>query len=154
MAVQPPSSSSSASRSGSGAPSQAHVGVPVLLPIGRHQGKPPIVLNRPIFVVGSHSRARIHLISQSVSKHHALVVQTRHQTFVRDLASRTHTFVNGVQVREQVLKDGDELKIGSFTFRYRGAKASTVPEVPAPPAKLDVAGGEMPLPIEDRVILI
>ena len=84
-------------------------GVPVLVPVGGHTGKPPIVLNRPVFIIGSHNRARIHLNSTSVSRHHALLAQTRHQTYIRDLASRTHVFVNGVQVREHVLADGDHM---------------------------------------------
>src|SRR2546423_14401795 len=105
MAVQSRDNPSGGSKSES-----LSVAIPVLVPMGKHQGKPPIILNRPVFVIGSHSRARIHLISESVSKHHALLAQTRHHTYIRDLASRTHTFVNDVQVRERVLVDGDVIK--------------------------------------------
>src|SRR5437773_1256306 len=93
---------------------------PALIPMGQHACKPPIALNRPVFLVGSRENARIHLQSTTVSKAHALLVQTRHLTYVRDLASREHTFVNDQPIREQVLHDGDILRIGRFTFSYRG----------------------------------
>jgi|MDTC01.3.fsa_nt_gb hypothetical protein len=38
---------------------------------------------------------------------------------VRDMDSANGTFVNGEQIKEVMLKDGDELMVGSSTFLYR-----------------------------------
>src|SRR6266581_1721441 len=103
-------------------------GPPVLIPMGAHAGRPPITLARPVFVIGSRRTARIHLLSSTVSKAHALLVQTRHATYLRDLASRTHTYVNGAPIREAILQDNDTITIGRFTFQYRGPAASGLGE--------------------------
>jgi pSer/pThr/pTyr-binding forkhead associated (FHA) protein len=93
--------------------------LPSLVPHGRFKGKPGISLSRPVTVVGSRNRAHIHLVSQQVSKSHAMVVNGGSAgCYVRDLASRTHVLVNGQQVKEAELKDGDVLGIGPFTFRF------------------------------------
>ncbi|WP_428936789.1 FHA domain-containing protein [Fontivita pretiosa] len=131
---------------------------PALIPMGHHAGKPPIPLVRPVSVVGSRSSARIHLISSSVSKAHALLVRSDARTYIRDLASRTGVIVNGQQVREAILSDGDEIQIGKFTFKYAAGPGEDrplrAPAPPAPPARLDVAGAQFPVPIDQRVLLI
>src|SRR5687768_9041000 len=91
---------------------------PALVPLGHHTGKPPIPLHRPVTVIGSRSNARIHLTSSSVSKAHALVVKNGPNVYIRDLASRTHVYVNGDKIREHILENGDLIKIGSFTFKF------------------------------------
>src|SRR5918999_1486578 len=86
---------------------------PALVPMGHHEGKPGVPLTRPVTVIGSRSTARIHLISSTVSKAHALLVKSNGGMYLRDLASRSHVYVNGAEVREADLKDGDLIKIGS-----------------------------------------
>ena len=56
--------------------------VPTLTPLGKHAGTPPIRLKRPVMVVGSRPGCRIHLVSSSVSKAHALLVQTDRTVYV------------------------------------------------------------------------
>lgn len=128
--------------------------VPALIPIGSHTGRPPIPLNKPVYVIGSRSQCRIHLMSSTVSKCHVLVVQTRHSTYIRDLCSREKTFVNGQAIREHVLEDGDEIQIGKFLFRYQGPRQDHGAEPEAIPATLDVTDSPIPVPVESRVMLI
>ena len=85
---------------------------PALIPMGEYAHYGAIALKRPVMLIGSRSNAHIHLTSRSVSKAHALLVQTRSGTYIRDLVSREHLYVNGDQVREVVLNDGDLVKIG------------------------------------------
>ncbi|HVT90293.1 MAG TPA: FHA domain-containing protein, partial [Tepidisphaeraceae bacterium] len=91
---------------------------PALLPLGHHQGKPPIRITRPVYVVGSRANARLHLVSNSVSKAHALIVRSNSRTYIRDLASRNKVYINGDEVREAELVENDLIKIGTFTFQY------------------------------------
>jgi pSer/pThr/pTyr-binding forkhead associated (FHA) protein len=131
---------------------------PALLPVERHRGKPPIKLTRPVYVVGSRSSARIHLVSSSVSKAHALVVRSNGRTYIRDLASRSKVIINGQPQREATLSDGDLIQIGSFSFKYlAGAGEDRFrqrADREAPGAKLDITGAEFPIPIDQRVLLI
>jgi pSer/pThr/pTyr-binding forkhead associated (FHA) protein len=129
-------------------------GVPQLVPTGEQKGKAPILLNRPVYQIGARESCRIRLISSTVSQVHALLVQTRHVTYVRDLASRNGVFVNGQKIREMALHDGDRLKIGRFEFVFRGPKKQHGDEVPALPSTLEVTGSPIPVPIEERVVLI
>src|SRR5688572_2174606 len=96
-------------------------GAPTLTPLGHYAGRPDIALSRQVTVVGSKPGSRLHLASSTVSQSHAFIVNSTGGAYVRDLASRTHVFVNGKDRRE---------------------------------ADLNVEGGEMPLPIEARTILI
>jgi pSer/pThr/pTyr-binding forkhead associated (FHA) protein len=129
---------------------------PALVPLGHHTGKPPIPLHRPVTLIGSRSNARIHLTSSSVSKAHALVVKDGPVTYIRDLASRTHLFINGEQVKEHDLEDGDLLKIGTFTLKFARGHEEESREAPgrAPEARLDVSGADYPVPLDERVVLI
>jgi pSer/pThr/pTyr-binding forkhead associated (FHA) protein len=129
---------------------------PALVPIERHEGKPAVRLSRPVYVIGSRSSARIHLLSSTVSKAHALLVRSNGRTYIRDLASRSHVIINGRQVREADLEDDDVIQIGSFTFKYIAGPGEDTPRpaIDAQPAKIDVQGNDFPVPIEQRVLLI
>jgi pSer/pThr/pTyr-binding forkhead associated (FHA) protein len=123
--------------------------------MGHHAGKPAIPLHRPVTVIGSRSTARIHLMSSTVSKAHALVVHSAGRTYIRDLASRSRVYVNGDQVRDIELSEGDLIKIGSFTFQFKeGRRRPSIPPKTLPQAELNVTGGPIPLPIDQRVLLI
>lgn len=128
---------------------------PTLIPQGHHLGKPPVPLNRPATLIGSRHNAHLHLLSRQVSKAHALVINDGGQLYIRDLQSRTHTYVNGEPVTEADLKPGDVIDVGSFRFRVSAKARVRQKDAPAaPPAALHVNGGEMPIPLEQRVILI
>src|SRR5687768_17552722 len=139
-------------------PSGAASPWPSFEPVGEHAGKGSAPFNRPVTLIGSRHTARLHLLSRTVSKAHALAVRTDHGVYLRDLASRAHVYVNGQEIREAQLNDGDLVKIGSFTFRYNdpgvGGANRAKSATPAPPASLDVTGADEPIPIDERVVLI
>jgi pSer/pThr/pTyr-binding forkhead associated (FHA) protein len=128
---------------------------PVLVPQGRHAGKPNLPLARPCLIVGASSKSHFHLVSPTISKTHAAMIQTDAGVYIRDLASRSHVLINGKQVTEAMLADGDTLALGafSFLFRHRGAKAASLPKAAAD-ASVSVRGEPIPIPIEGRTLLI
>src|SRR5690348_6089072 len=87
---------------------------PTLTPTGKFAGKPEVPLSRSVTLVGSGAGARLQLISSSVSKSHALIVNCDRGLYVRDLASRTKVIVNGNEVREAILNEGDRIQFGKF----------------------------------------
>ncbi len=127
-----------------------------LLPLGDHQGKPPIPLARPVTLVGARHNAHLHLLSRQVSKAHALIVCTHDQYYIRDLASRSHVYINGQEIREKVLAHRDLVKIGSFVFKYsnRANRGGQMNGPAAGSAQLRVLGGQGPIEMDGRVMLI
>src|SRR3954471_16697258 len=132
---------------------------PRLPPTGHFAGKPTLPISRSVTLIGSRKQARLQLISSTVSQNHALIVNADSGPYIRDLASREHTFVNGIQIREGPLADGDEIQVGRFTFRFNESP-STQPvdvnrDIPAAPAgTIDVDGSDMSIAIEGKSVLI
>ncbi len=130
-------------------PTTAGSEIPALVPHGRFKGKPAIHLGRPVTMIGARTRSHLHLVSPSVSKSHAMVVNTGAGFYVRDLASRTHVYVNGQIARETELKDGDIVGVGPFTFRFTdpGKGYARAAPVATAPAVMRSKGRNLPLPL-------
>src|SRR6476646_4130795 len=127
---------------------------PTLTPTGHLAGKPVIPLKRTVYVIGSRHNAHLHLLSRQVSKAHALLVNADDGIYIRDLASRTKTFVNGKAVREAELKDGDQLQIGTFTLTFHVGRGHRTHHAEPAKARLEVQGADAPFPVDQRVLLI
>src|SRR3954469_6779232 len=128
---------------------------PALLPMGALAGKPPVPIARPATLVGSRQTANLRLHSSTVSKAHALILSGDSKVHIRDLNSRTKVFVNGKEVREADLNEGDQVKIGRFTFRFTaGPKISSSARSRTVPAgQLETDAGDA-LPLNQRVVVI
>ena len=64
--------------------------------------------------------------SESVSRHHCVLLVDGDTVFVRDLGSRNGTFVNGDRIMcEKELADGDQLVIGPLRFTLFVSAEST-----------------------------
>ena len=75
-----------------------------------------------------------------VSRQHAKIFERDGRHFVADLNSSHGTFVNGAKVTLQELHPGDEVKLGTTTFRYGviespAARAGVIPPHVVAPAK-------------------
>jgi pSer/pThr/pTyr-binding forkhead associated (FHA) protein len=129
---------------------------PLLVPVGQHHGRQPLTLGRTITLVGSTASCRLYLPSKAVSRCHAVIINTGAGLFVKDLASRTGTRVNGQPVDEADLREGDVLQVGTFTFRFTDPTAPPVrpPTLPGPAAVLEVEELDQPLQLPGRVTLI
>jgi diguanylate cyclase (GGDEF)-like protein len=75
--------------------------------------------------IGRATDAEIRVDDEGVSRKHARVSTTpNNQVILIDLGSTNGTYVNGMKVSEQVLRDGDKVQIGSTTvlkFQYQDA---------------------------------
>ena len=78
-----------------------------------------IPLTGGIFEIGRSSKCDLTIDQDSVSRHHARIARSRDGHYsVADLGSTNGTYVNDVAVSEQVLRDGDQLKIGRTIFKF------------------------------------
>lgn len=125
---------------------------PQLKPLGQHADKPAIRIHRPVFMIGSRNSAHLHLLSRQVDKAHALILKDDQGIYLRDLCSRNHVFVNAQPIVEAWLKDGDQIKIGSFTFRLLANGFDEGEPRLLPPGRIELSGRSIPL--EERVLLI
>lgn len=71
-------------------------------------------------LVGRDRDCAVRIDSATLSRRHARIVVTRAETTVEDLGSKNGTLVNGQPVEQTVvLKDNDEIQLGSVTVTYR-----------------------------------
>lgn len=81
-------------------------------------------LASPITFVGRHPRCEIRLNVDGIDSMHCVLALGPGGLVVRDLGSSGGTFVNGVRTEQNVLQNGDTLKIGTFQFRLEMAPAA------------------------------
>lgn len=78
---------------------------------GKHKDA-EFVIDKAETTIGRAADNDIRLTDWFVSKYHAIVVRKGLVFAVRDLDSWRHTYVNGEEVEEQLLKPGDTIQLG------------------------------------------
>src|SRR5215467_4684277 len=93
--------------------------------------------------IGRHPDNTLQILDRIVSKEHAQVVRQPDGRFLfRDLGSLNGSFLRGERVSEHILRDGDEITLGSthLTFQERSPGDSLLQKVTiAPGAGADAA---------------
>jgi predicted component of type VI protein secretion system len=86
---------------------------------GKHPGQEvPILV--PRFLVGRAAECHLRPQSEQVSRRHCEIENGDGCVAVRDLGSRTGTFVNGQKIEGRCeLKNGDRLKVGPLEFQVQ-----------------------------------
>src|SRR5688500_13809885 len=69
-------------------------------------------------LIGRDDGAEIQVLDQGVSRRHAEIFRMGEMFFIRDLDSRNGTFVNEERIKEELLRDGDEVRIGSTVMAF------------------------------------
>jgi DNA-binding winged helix-turn-helix (wHTH) protein len=78
------------------------------------------VLREGVTFVGRDRDCTVCVDSHTVSRRHARIVVTAEETTIEDLGSKNGTLVNGDRVTAPVvLKDCDEIQVGSLIVTYR-----------------------------------
>ena len=85
--------------------------------IGGAQDAQAILIPGPKFLIGRDAECNLRPRSESVSRHHCVLLVEQGYVGVRDFNSKNGTFVNGERVAgERELKAGDELQVGDLRF--------------------------------------
>lgn len=82
-----------------------------------------IKINKDEFVLGRLKSSVDYCIqSNVVGKVHAKLVKKKDNIYIIDLSSKNGTYINGIRLNsdtEQVLKDGDEIKLGNVKGQFK-----------------------------------
>ena len=87
------------------------------MPLGRLEvtdalGRRVVPLEKSTFSIGRRSGNDLQLVGSDVSRDHADITRENEQYMLRDRGSRYGTFVNGEQISERQLADGDRIRLG------------------------------------------
>ena len=63
------------------------------------------------------------ILDSALSRHHCQIERRGNSYAIRDLDSRNGTLLNGAPLKEKLMQDGDEIKIGASTFVLRYAES-------------------------------
>ena len=70
--------------------------------------------------VGREPSNQIFLLDSLVSRRHCVIRREGQEFLIKDLESRNNTFVNNVPIKERVLADGDQIRIGKSILVFQG----------------------------------
>ncbi len=106
--------------------------------------------NVEVLTVGRHPDSNLYLKSPSVSAHHALIKKRSDGVYAQDLGSSNGTRVNGAEVEESKLKNGDRVAFGDVQGVFH---TGAPPPDGAPPPKEErtVPKAHVPLPDAQEV---
>ncbi len=82
----------------------------------------PIPLGAPQISLGRHPNNTVVLNHPQVSAYHARLQQVQGAYRIVDLGSTNGVYVNALRVTNQLLKPGDEVRIGPFKLTYTGTQ--------------------------------
>lgn len=110
-----------------------------------HQGGRPIVLDKPILLVGRHPDCDVILKnSGKISRKHCCVALVDNRFVVRDLDSMNGVWVNSERVNHTAsLRIGDELMIGDIPFTLTKHKEKDVARPRPAPERADATIAEI-----------
>jgi pSer/pThr/pTyr-binding forkhead associated (FHA) protein len=94
---------------------------------------PLIVLQRPVLLIGRHLDCDVRIESPKISRRHCCLAMAYDRILIRDLGSRNGVRVNGREIDESRLQNGDEVAIGPILFRLEAEALAPAPR-PAPKA--------------------
>jgi pSer/pThr/pTyr-binding forkhead associated (FHA) protein len=106
--------------------------------------------------IGRSEARDVILFDPAASRNHALLESVGGSIWLRDHGSGNGTFVNGLRVREQCLRHGDRIRVGSTEFRFevQDAPRPEPPTMPPSDALAEVvkaARAERRIPAPDSV---
>lgn len=104
--------------------SSSHRICPVLVMVeGDNPGR-LFELNRHSITIGRNpAQCEVAINAREISRRHARIIRESGEYLIKDLGSRSGTIVNGERIEDvRMLRDGDEIRLWSFVFRFEDAK--------------------------------
>jgi GAF domain-containing protein len=90
-----------------------------------------------VITIGRDTSETIQILDQGVSRQHSEIFRIGEMCFIRDLNSTNGTFVNDQRVSEELLRSGDQVRIGSTILVFEDKTSSNV----LPPKEVELTPG-------------
>jgi HD-GYP domain-containing protein (c-di-GMP phosphodiesterase class II) len=103
-------------------------------------------------VIGRDPSCGLQLDDKGVSREHAEFYCVGEMVFIRDLGSRNGTFVNEERVQEELLREGDTVRVGATALAFEN-KSAEEPVRNAPSDDDPDLKGSLDLKLEDLYVL-
>lgn len=103
-------------------------------------------LENEVTTIGRHPDSLVQLTCPSSSGRHAIIKTTEDGVYVQDLGSSNGTRVNGAEIEEAVLKDGDRVGFGDVQAVYYEGEPPVVADSSKPPPPPPPSGVPLPAP--------
>jgi len=91
---------------------------------GQQKGKVLQIEGDKPILLGRDPKASLQILDKGVSREHAEIFRVGEMVFIRDLGSRNGTYVNGDQTKEELLREGDVVRIGSTQIIFESTRAA------------------------------
>src|SRR3984885_10158509 len=91
-------------------------------------------------LVGREPSNQISLLDSLVSRRHCVIRKDGEGFLIHDLDSRNNTFVNSMPVKERLLADGDQIRIGKSILLFQGVST----ELPDENASVELGSAATP----------
>jgi sigma-B regulation protein RsbU (phosphoserine phosphatase) len=85
---------------------------------GPHKGAEFEIKDEAVVIGRDENPGGVQILDQGISRRHAEIFRIGEMYFIRDLGSRNGTFVNEEKIAEELLRVGDEVKIGSTILLF------------------------------------
>lgn len=89
-----------------------------IYPTGSTMGKRYVLSRTLPMIIGRGADCTIRVEETSVSRKHVKIEPTKDGYRVEDLGSLNGTFINDIQIKSQILADGDYLRAGNYIYRF------------------------------------
>ena len=83
----------------------------------------PVNGDEPI-VIGREPTCSLQIVDRGVSREHAQIFRVGEMVFIRDLGSRNGCFVNEEKVKEELLREGDIVRVGNTQLVFESRRVA------------------------------
>jgi response regulator RpfG family c-di-GMP phosphodiesterase/pSer/pThr/pTyr-binding forkhead associated (FHA) protein len=90
---------------------------------GPNKNRTLAVLAGSPIIVGRDATCGLQIIDRGVSREHAKIVRIGEMVFLHDLDSRNGSFVNGERVKEELLREGDVIRVGATQLVFESLRS-------------------------------
>jgi len=88
---------------------------------GKQTGRVVSLRNVQRLLIGREACCGLQITDQGVSREHAEIFSVGEMVFIRDLESRNGSFVNDAKVTEELLREGDNLRLGNTEIAFESS---------------------------------
>ncbi len=91
---------------------------------GPQKGKIIPIEGSATILIGRDPGTHLQVIDKGVSREHAEIFRVGEMVFIRDLGSRNGTYVNHERMEEELLREGDTIRVGTTQLVFESAKTT------------------------------